>query len=88
VGYLTEAANTVGAQLAGALPGGTGLNAGQMLDGQLKAVILLNNEPEFDSAAGAKAKSSLNAAQMVVTLSSFKANMSFQRRVAADRAFH
>jgi len=77
VGYLTEAANTVGAQLAGAVPAGKGLHAGQMLDGQLKAVILLNNEPEFDSAAGARAKSSLNTAQMVVTLSPFKANMAF-----------
>jgi NADH-quinone oxidoreductase subunit G len=77
LGYLTEAANTVGAQLAGALPAGKGLNAGQMLDGQLKAVILLNNEPEFDSAAGDRAKSSLNTAQMVVTLSPFKANMAF-----------
>ncbi|SFU37945.1 NADH dehydrogenase subunit G [Polaromonas sp. YR568] len=77
VGYLTEAANTVGAQLAGALPADKGLHAGQMLDGQLKAVILLNNEPEFDSAAGARAKTSLNTAQMVVTLSPFKANMGF-----------
>ena len=77
VGYLTEAANTVGAQVAGALPGDQGLNAGQMLGGRLKAVILLNNEPEFDSAPGAKAKALLNAAQMVVTLSPFKANMSF-----------
>lgn len=77
VGYLTEAANTVGAQLANAVPGAKGLNAGQMLDGQLKAVILLNNEPEFDSAAGAKASASLNKAQMVVTMSPFKANMAF-----------
>ncbi len=77
VGYLTEAANTVGAQLAGAVPGAKGLNAGQMLDGQLKAVILLNNEPEFDSAPGAKASAALNKAQMVVTLSPFKANMAF-----------
>jgi NADH-quinone oxidoreductase subunit G len=77
VGYLTEAANTVGAQLADAMPGAKGLNAGQMLDGQLKAVILLNNEPEFDSAAGAKASASLNKAQMVVTMSPFKANMAF-----------
>ena len=77
VGYLTEAANTVGAQLAGATPGAMGLHAGQMLDGNLKAVILLNNEPEFDSAAGVQAKSSLNSAQMVITLSPFKANMSF-----------
>jgi len=77
VGYLTEAANTVGAQLANALPGDKGLHAGQMLDGKLKAVILLNNEPEFDSAAGIDAVKSLNEAQMVVTLSPFKANMSF-----------
>jgi NADH-quinone oxidoreductase subunit G len=56
VGYLTEAANTVGAQLAGAQPGNGGLNAGQMLanGGALKAVLLLNTEPRFDSAAGAQ----------------------------------
>ena len=77
VGYLTEAANTVGAQLVHAMPGENGLNAGQMLDGQLKAVLLLNNEPVFDSAAGIKAATSLNAAQMVVTLSPFKSNMAF-----------
>ncbi|WP_372825621.1 NADH-quinone oxidoreductase subunit NuoG [Polaromonas sp.] len=77
VGYLTEAANTVGAQLAGAQPADKGLNAGQMLAGKLKAVLLLNTEPEFDSAAGAAAKAALNAAQMVVTLSPFKANMAF-----------
>ena len=77
VGYLTEAANTVGAQLAGALPQGKGLNANQMLNGALKAVILLNTEPEFDSAPGANAVAALNTAQMVVTLSPFKANMSF-----------
>ena len=77
VGYLTEAANTVGAQLAGAMPSGQGLNAGQMLAGQLKAVVLLNNEPTYDSAAGAAANAALNTAQMVVTLSPFKANMDF-----------
>ena len=77
VGYLTEAANTVGAQLAGARPQGNGLNAAQMLNGQLKAVVLLNTEPEFDSSLGARAAASLNAAQMVVTLSPFKANLSF-----------
>jgi NADH-quinone oxidoreductase subunit G len=77
VGYLTEAANTVGAQLVQAQPQEAGLNAGQMLAGGLKAVILLNNEPEFDSAAGAQAAAGLNKSQMVVTLSPFKANMSF-----------
>jgi NADH-quinone oxidoreductase subunit G len=77
VGYLTEAANTVGAQVVGALPGKGGLNAGQMLGGALKAVILLNNEPEFDSAAGSLAKANLMSAQMVVSLNPFKANMAF-----------
>ena len=76
-GYLTEAANTVGAQWVKAVPAGNGLNAAQMIDGGLKAAILLNNEPEFDSAAGKAAVAGLNKAQMVVTLSPFKANMEF-----------
>ena len=77
VGYLTEAANTVGAQLAGAQPQTGGLNASQMLSGQLKALFLLNNEPELDSAAGAQAALALTKTSMVVTLSPFKANMAF-----------
>jgi NADH-quinone oxidoreductase subunit G len=77
VGYLTEAGNTVGAQWAGAQPAQSGLNAGQMLAGGLKAVILLNNEPEFDSAVGGKAKAILGQAQMVVSMNPFKANMDF-----------
>jgi len=78
VGYLTEAANTVGAQLAGAVPRAGGLNAGQMLAGGAqgpKAVLLLNTEPEFDSAAGKAAVAALASASMVVTLSPFKANL-------------
>ena len=77
VGYLTEAANTVGAQFVGAHPVSGGLNAGQMLSGGLKAVVLLNTEPVHDSAAGANVVAALSAADMVVTLSPFKANMEF-----------
>jgi NADH-quinone oxidoreductase subunit G len=77
VGYLTEAANTVGAQVAGALPGYDGLNAAQMLSGGLKAVLLMNTEPVLDSAGGAEAAEHLATADMVVTLSPFKANMAF-----------
>ena len=77
VGYLTEAANTVGAQWVGAQPQTGGKHAGQMLAGGLKAAILLNTEPEFDSAAGAAAAQALGQADMVVTLSPFKANMAF-----------
>jgi len=76
-GYLTEAANTVGAQWAKAEPQTGGLNAAQMLAGGLKAALLLNTEPVEDSAAGAKAVAALAAMQMVVTLSPFKTNMSF-----------
>ena len=77
VGYLTESANTVGAQWVGAQPQTGGKNAGQMLAGGLKAAILLNTEPEFDSAAGSAAAQALAQAEMVVTLSPFKANMAF-----------
>ncbi|RZL88794.1 MAG: NADH-quinone oxidoreductase subunit G, partial [Variovorax sp.] len=77
VGYLTEAANTVGAQLVGAWPRDGGLHAGAMLAGGLKAALLLNTEPVFDSAAGAAAADALTHANMVVTLSPFKANLEF-----------
>jgi NADH-quinone oxidoreductase subunit G len=75
VGYLTEAANTVGAQWVGAQPQTTGLNAGQMLSGSLKAAVLIGCEPEFDSAAGVAARKGLGQAQMVVSLNPFKANL-------------
>ncbi|MGE8202301.1 MAG: NADH-quinone oxidoreductase subunit NuoG [Variovorax sp.] len=79
VGYLTEAANTVGAQIVGAFPKNGGLDAGRMLaaGSGLKAMLLLNTEPVFDSAAGAAAADVIGNAQMVVTLSPFKANLEF-----------
>ena len=76
VGYLGEAANSIGAQLAGAVPGQGGLDAGRMLSGgsaaPLKACLLLNVEPGLDSANGAVAMAALQAAEMVVSLSPFK----------------
>jgi NADH-quinone oxidoreductase subunit G len=78
VGYFTEAANTVGAQVANALPSDAGLNAGQMLTaGGLRAALLLNTEPVFDSALGDTAAKALGQCQMVVSLNPFKANMDF-----------
>ena len=57
VGYLTEAANSVGAQLVGALPKTGGLNAGEMLDdARLEALLLLNCDPVLDSANPAAAR--------------------------------
>ncbi|MFY9509765.1 MAG: molybdopterin-dependent oxidoreductase, partial [Rubrivivax sp.] len=71
-GYLGEAANSVGAQLVGALPGAGGLNAGQMLTQPMKALLLLNLEPVLDSADAAAAKAALAASGLVVALTSFK----------------
>jgi len=72
VGYLTEAANTVGAQLVDAMPGAGGLNAGQMLGQPMKALLLLDVEPAFDAADGAAARAALAGSGLVVALTSFK----------------
>jgi len=73
VGYLGEAANTVGAQLVNARPLHGGMNAAQMMQAQsLKALFLLNTEPEHDCAVAAH---SLDKVNMVVTLSPFKTNL-------------
>ena len=75
VGYLSEAANTVGAQLVGALPQTDGTHAAAMLAGGLKAVFLMQVEPGQDTAGGASASAQIAKAQMVVSLSPFKANL-------------
>ena len=76
LGFLTEAANTVGGYLAGALPNAGGLNAAAMLgagDGvSPKAFLLLHAEPELDTADPARARAALAAAEFVVALSPFK----------------
>ncbi len=72
VGYLGEAANSVGAQLVGALPGAGGLHAGQMLSQPMKALLLLNLEPALDSADAAAAKAALAGSGLVVALTPFK----------------
>ena len=78
VGYLTAAANTVGAQLVKAQPQAGGLNAGQMLTGtSLKAALLLNTDPVLDSANAAAAAKALDAAEMVVVLSPFKTGLDY-----------
>jgi len=76
VGFLGEAANTVGAQVAGALPMRGGLHTQAMLHSpQVKAMVLLNTEPADDCAQAQEAVKSLATKDMVITLSPFKANM-------------
>lgn len=73
------AANSVGAYVAGAVPhkgalavsAKTGLNAAQMLATPLKAYLLLNTDIESDCNDSARALATLNAADMVVFMSSF-----------------
>jgi NADH-quinone oxidoreductase subunit G len=72
VGYLSEAANSVGAQWARVLPGPAGLNAGQMLSQPMKALLLLNVEPAHDSADPAAARAALQGSGLVVALTPFR----------------
>jgi NADH-quinone oxidoreductase subunit G len=72
LGFLGEAANSVGAHLAGAVPGAGGMNAAQMIDDPRRAYILLGVEAELDSYNPTKTLAALNAAQLVVVLSAYK----------------
>jgi NADH-quinone oxidoreductase subunit G len=76
LGICTEAANTVGGYLAGALPQKDGLNAQAMLgaDGaeSRRAYVVLHAEPEFDCANPLAARAALEKADLVVVLSPFR----------------
>ena len=77
LGFLTEAANTVGAHLVGALPGAQGLNVRQAFDEPRKGYVLLNFEPEFDTANPAQALAALRQAETVVVMSPFKTGLDY-----------
>ncbi|WP_153102138.1 NADH-quinone oxidoreductase subunit NuoG [Paraburkholderia hayleyella] len=77
LGFLTEAANTVGAYLAGATPADGGLNAQEAFAQPRKGYVLLNLEPEYDTAHPAQAVAALNQAEMVVVLSAFRSGMDY-----------
>jgi NADH-quinone oxidoreductase subunit G len=72
LGFLTEAANTVGAHVVGVLPGEGGLNAREAFAQPRKGYVLLNVEPEFDTAHPDEALAALHQAEMVVVLSPFQ----------------
>ncbi|MEO8280690.1 MAG: NADH-quinone oxidoreductase subunit NuoG, partial [Ideonella sp.] len=72
VGFLGEAANSVGAQLVNALPGEGGRDARSMLDGSLKALLLLNVEPMLDIDDAPSTLRALSGADLVVALTPFK----------------
>ena len=77
LGFLTEAANTVGAHLAGALPQSGGKNAQAMLSDPCRAYLLLHAEPEFDFANSHGARAALEQADLVVVMSPYDHGRSY-----------
>jgi NADH-quinone oxidoreductase subunit G len=75
-GYLTEAANSVGAYLARAVPANAEV-AGSVLSNARKAVLLLNAEAQQDFADANQVSSVLAQADMVVVMSPFKHGLEY-----------
>lgn len=73
VGFVTEGANGVGAWLAGAVPThATGLDAKSLLTtNPVRAYLLLNIEPEYDTAYPEAALLALKNASCVVAMTAF-----------------
>ncbi|MDI9336493.1 MAG: NADH-quinone oxidoreductase subunit NuoG [Gammaproteobacteria bacterium] len=77
VGFLGEAANSIGAQMVGAYPKEDGFHAQQMcLEGRLDICILWNVEPEFDMYKGKEQYSQLGRCPLVINCSPFRSNTS------------
>ncbi len=74
LGFLSPAANSVGAQLVGALPGPDGLGASAMLADARSAYVLLGAEPELDAYDAATAAAALRGAEFVVALGAFRSD--------------
>ena len=72
LGFLTEAANSVGGYIAQALPQRGGMNAQAMLASPRKAYLLLHAETDFDAADPVAARAALQAAECVIALSPFR----------------
>ncbi|XLM21383.1 NADH-quinone oxidoreductase subunit NuoG [Chromobacterium piscinae] len=70
-GVLAEAANSVGAELVGALPK-NGDNAAAMIAKPKKAYFLLNTEVEFDSYNPQAAVAAMKQAATVIALTAYK----------------
>ncbi|MFO1313507.1 MAG: NADH-quinone oxidoreductase subunit NuoG [Burkholderiales bacterium] len=71
LGFLPEAANSVGAHLAGALPQSGGMHMQAMLEEPRKAYVVMHAEPEFDFANPRAAREAMKHAELVVAMTSF-----------------
>ena len=72
LGFIGEAANSVGADIVSANSSAGGLPGAQMVLKPLQACILLGVEPELDCAAPVTMVNALKAAEFVVALSAFQ----------------
>ncbi len=72
LGFLGEAANSVGGWIAGALPSGAGRDARAMIAEPLAAYLLLGTEPWLDHAMPEPARAALAGADAVIALTSFR----------------
>ena len=68
LGYLPQAANSVGADVLGV---NSGESVAEMASAPKQAVLLLNVEPEIDTADGAKAVAALKQAKSVMAFTPF-----------------
>ncbi len=83
VGVMAEAANSVGAAIAGAVPmfgargekAKAGASAAAMLAAPRKAYVLFGVEPSVDTADGAQARKAMQEAEFVVALSAFQSEV-------------
>ena len=75
VGFLGQAANTVGAQLAGARPGAGGRSARALLnEAPAQGVLMVGVDPLLDVANPQAAKQALDQADMVVALATHRSD--------------
>ena len=72
LGFLSPAANSVGGQLAGALPGPNGLATASLFAQPRSAYVLLGVEPDLEAYDPAQALAALKGAEFVVQMTAFK----------------
>jgi NADH-quinone oxidoreductase subunit G len=71
LGFIGEAANSVGGYLANAVPGEKGLDARAMIESPRHAYLLFGAEPDFDFADGAATVDAMDRARLVVAITAF-----------------
>jgi NADH-quinone oxidoreductase subunit G len=71
LGFIGEAANSVGGYFANAVPGEKGLDARAMIESPRHAYLLFGAEPDLDFADGAATVDAMNRARLVVAITAF-----------------